>query len=172
MKVWVKTWGTKRNNNVPHRFHWKDMEGFPLKIPSVFLWKNQKIRWKPSNLSNLTMGFCWSNPTLKKHWLKIGSQTRPPNGKNHQPSGKSMNLLNQESTPKNTNAYAEKKDLSIWTRQCVGNLHPEDAEVDSLIGLDEDFETPYLPYLPYWWHLKTTASLLTKWHTNSKDTLY
>lgn len=36
-------------------------------------------------------------------------------------------LLNQESTPKNTNAYAEKKDLSIWTRQCVGNLHPEEV---------------------------------------------
>lgn len=65
-----------------------------------------------------------------------------------------MNLLNQESTPKNTNAYAEKKDLSIWTRQCVGNLHPEDAEVDSLIGLDEDFETPYLPY-------RRTAVLVT-----------
>ena len=49
-------------------------------------------------------------------------------GKITKTSGKfQCRLLNQESTPKNTNAYAEKKDLSIWTRQCVGNLHPEDA---------------------------------------------
>ena len=128
----------------------------------------------------LTIGFWWAfvdQSRLEKHWrLKIGSQPLTnPMGKSRNPAEKSMNACStRSSTPKNTNAYAEKKDLSIWTRQVCWQLASWRRRklwswLD-LIGLDEEFETPSLPYLP--WHLKTTASLLTKWHTNSKDTLY
>ena len=33
-------------------------------------------------------------------------------------------LLNKESTPQDSKAYTKKKDLSKWTSQCAGDLHP------------------------------------------------
>ena len=75
--------------------------------PKIRVWKIQKHLWN----HQLTM--C-STANPRSHCYNTHRKITNP----------AQCLLNQESTPKNTNAYAEKKDLSIWTRQCVGNLHP------------------------------------------------
>ena len=127
----------------------------------------------------LTIGFWWAfvdQSRLEKHWrLKIGSQPLTnPMGKSRNPAENPWMPAQPGVHPKEHQCICRKEgslymdsavcwQLASWRRRKLWSWL-------DLIGLDEEFETPSLPYLP--WHLKTTASLLTKWHTNSKDTLY